>query len=106
MCSLWMIGGAILAGCGAGVASLIVGGLGVRWQTLRALRVLTDTVDDLHGRVDREVKRRAADVAVSKRDKDAELMEALVGRARDPVQSLPADPRSAIRARARQQGLM
>jgi hypothetical protein len=108
MCSLWMVGGVILAGVGAGVASLAIGGMGARLTTTRILRSLAESVEDLHGRVDREVKRRASEAGVAARGRDAELVELLAARARTGVPPAPTalTDRSAVRAEAKRRGLM
>jgi hypothetical protein len=105
MCDLWGIGVASLAGVAAGLASRLAGGAGVQWTTLKMIRTLAETVDDLQDRVTREVKRRASEVSVQKRSNDDLVAELLLERGRrDSVP--PHDDRATVRARARQQGLM
>lgn len=70
----------IAAGVGgfvAGVIALAVGGLGVLLQFRRQLSATADAIDEVAVRVEREVKRRAADVSIATRSTSSRQLGAL-----------------------------
>ena len=99
---------AALGGLLAGLVSLAVGGYGGVRTLQRALAMLADRVEDLDTRITREVKTRAATLAVeAKRGKD-DMVEQLVHLARHPVEPVNDTPKNPaqVLAAARRQGLI
>lgn len=60
----WFLGGSVLGGAVAGLVALLVGGLGV-WRIYRvmlgAMAILTEAVEGVQRRVEREIKTRAGE---------------------------------------------
>jgi len=98
--ALFMLAGGVLAGA----ISLVVGGVGGMLQTQRMLRQLAGAVDDLHDRIDREVKTRAAHASVAARKGDP-LVDQLAQAAHVAPGSTITTP-AAILARGKQLGLV
>lgn len=105
MDTAWLLAGCLSGGLLAGLVALVVGGIGGAFQLRRSLNSLAEVVEELHLRVEREVKRRASDLGVKARHSEATVED----RVAQLLESRPPDTppsRAEILKLGRQRGLV